>query len=85
MGEEALEVTCLSVDRAHRKRGVAKVALSAALKSIESQGGGVVEAFPVTRRGALVAWFGTRSMFEEHGCRAVAPYRKSNVLMRKKV
>jgi GNAT superfamily N-acetyltransferase len=86
VGEERLwRITCLSVDRAHRKRGVAKVALSAALKSIESQGGGLVEAFPVSRRGALAAWFGTRSMFEEHGFRAVAPYGKSNVLMRKKV
>lgn len=78
-------ISCFSVDRGHRKMGVAKVALAAALDSIREQGGGVVEAYPVTRGGALATWFGTVSMFEAHGFRVVAPFGRSNVLMRKTI
>lgn len=84
-GGRLWRISCFSVDRKYRKKGVAKKGLSAALDSIRSQGGGVVEAYPVTRRGALAAWFGTVSMFEEHGFRVVAPFGRSNVLVRKKV
>ena len=85
-GDDPLwRITCLSVDRAHRRRGVAEVALDAALDSIVRGGGGVVEAYPVTRWGALSVWFGTQGMFERRGFKVVAPFGKSNVLMRKKV
>jgi ribosomal protein S18 acetylase RimI-like enzyme len=40
-------VTCFVVDRRHRRRGVASLALRAALDSIRIQGGGLVEAYPV--------------------------------------
>ncbi|MDG6956755.1 MAG: GNAT family N-acetyltransferase [Nitrososphaerota archaeon] len=84
-GGRLWRITCLSVDRAHRGEGVARMALAAALKSIESQGGGTVEAYPVTHRGALAVWFGTQSMFARHGFRVVGPYGRSNVVMRKTV
>jgi GNAT superfamily N-acetyltransferase len=40
-------VTCFVVDKRHRRRGVAGVALHAALEAIRQRGGGVVEAYPV--------------------------------------
>jgi GNAT superfamily N-acetyltransferase len=41
-------VTCFVVDRKHRRQGVAGLALRAALESIRTRGGGLVEAYPVT-------------------------------------
>ena len=78
-------ITCFCVDRKYRGRNVASVGLSAALESIRKKGGGTVEAYPVTRRGALAAWFGTVSMFRQQGFEVVAPFGKSNVLMRRKL
>jgi ribosomal protein S18 acetylase RimI-like enzyme len=85
-GNERLwRITCFCVDRKYRNRGVATAGLKAALESIRKKGGGTVEAYPVTRRGALATWFGTVSMFRAHGFKKVAKFGKSNVLMRKQV
>ena len=46
-GEPVWRITCFVVSRRHRRKGVAAVALHAALESIRRQGGGLVEAFPV--------------------------------------
>lgn len=73
------------MDRRFRNRDVASAGLAAALKAIKKRGGGTVEAYPVNRRGALATWFGTVSMFEKQGFRVVAPFGKSNVLMKKTV
>ncbi len=40
-------ITCFVVDKKYRKRGVASVALKAALEAIRNKGGGLVEAFPL--------------------------------------
>jgi GNAT superfamily N-acetyltransferase len=40
-------VTCFVVDKRHRRKGVAGVALRAALDAIRRRGGGTVEACPV--------------------------------------
>ena len=40
-------VTCFVVDKRHKRKGVASVALRAALDSIRRQGGGLVETFPI--------------------------------------
>ena len=80
-------ITCFFVDRAHRGKGISKVALSAALESIKRQGGGLVEAYPVaSQRMAAVPewrWFGTPGMFRKEGFRRVGPLGTSGVLMRK--
>ena len=85
--EKLWRITCFFVDRAYRGKGVAKVALKAALESIKRQGGGVVEAYPVvSRKMAAVPewrWFGTPSMFRRERFRTVAPLGTSGVLMRK--
>jgi len=53
--ERLWRITCFFVDRDYRKKGIAKVALNAALDSIKAKGGGVVEAYPVTHKSAK-AW-----------------------------
>jgi GNAT superfamily N-acetyltransferase len=81
--QDLWRVTCFCVDRKFRNQKVASVALAAALRSIRRKGGRTVEAYPVTRRGALAVWFGTVSMFENQGFEVVAPFGKSNVVMRR--
>lgn len=84
-GERLWRITCFCVDREHRNQGVAEAGLDAALHSIGRKGGGTVEAYPVTRRGALATWFGTVSMFRRQGFEVVAPFGKSNVVMRRTI
>ena len=92
-------ITCFVVDRKHRRRGVATIALQAVLESIKKKGGGLVEAYPlinwdklrrseIQRRGHApsfgnVSTHGTVSMFEKEGFEMVAPFGSSNMLMRK--
>ena len=94
-------IACFVVDRKHRRRGVATVALRAALESIKKKGGGLVEAYPlidwdklrrseIGRRGHApsfgnVSTHGTVSMFERQGFKTVAPFGNLNVLMRRMV
>ena len=88
-GDKLWRITCFFVDRKHRGKGVATIALQAALESIRRRGGGVVEAFPVvSERMAAVPewrWFGTPSMFRKHGFVRVAALGTSGVLMRKRI
>lgn len=64
-------ITCLFVDKAHRRRGVAAVALRGALDEIARSGGGLVESFPEDTEGRPVsASFlhnGNLAMFEQAG------------------
>jgi len=78
--ENLWRISCFVTDKKHRGRGVASAALAAALESIRSKGGGVVEAYPmipweelcrarVRRCGPIPAFgnastHGTLSMFE---------------------
>jgi len=64
-------ITCLFVDKAQRRRGVAAVALAGALREIARLGGGLVESFPEDTEGRSVsASFlhnGNLAMFEQAG------------------
>jgi GNAT superfamily N-acetyltransferase len=64
-------LTCLFVDRRYRRKGVAAVALRAAVDLIAQAGGGVVEAYPQDTGGKKVSasflYNGTRSLFEQAG------------------
>lgn len=85
-GEEKLwRLTCFFVDRNYRKKGVAGVALRAALDSIRKQGEGIVEAYPPISKkdGSWSLWFGTVAMFEREGFKPHTKLGESNVLMRK--
>ena len=87
--EKLWRITCFFVDREYRGKGVAKLALSAALESIKKQGGGIVEAYPVvSKKMTAVAewrWFGTPNMFKKEGFEKIAPLGTSMVLMRKTI
>ena len=78
-------ITCFTVDRKHRSRGVAKVALRAALDAISRNGGGLVEAYPITRWGAYREYLGTVPMFKKEGYKVVAPFGVNNVVVRKTI
>ena len=78
-------LTCFFVDRDFRKKGVAGVALRAALDSIHQKGGGIVEAYPPISKegGSWSLWFGTVAMFEREGFKTHAKLGKGHLLMRK--
>jgi GNAT superfamily N-acetyltransferase len=71
-------ITCFVVHKKNRRQGVATVALQAALDSIRKKGGGLVEAYPVTRWLSRAfgneSTHGTLSMFKKAGFRTVASF-----------
>ena len=64
-------ITCFFVDREHRRRGVASLALQGAVQEIALLGGGLVESYPEDADGrAVSASFlhnGTLALFESQG------------------
>ena len=92
-------ITCFVVDHRYRRRGIASLALKAALDSIKEKGGGLVEAYPVRdwkdlrpaeirRRGHApsfgnVSTHGTVSMFAKQGFKRLGPFGPTNILMRR--
>ena len=84
-GKRLWRITCFCVDKKHRKMGVAKAGLHAAVDSIRNWGGGVVEAYPTTREGGLALHRGTVSMFEREGFNVVAPLGPSNLVVRRTI
>src|SRR6266436_3427251 len=91
--ERLWRITCFVVARQYRRRGVASTALRAALQAIKSQGGGLVEAYPITRWESRAfgneSTHGTVSMFAKQGFKTVAPFGSTrfstHVLMRKRI
>jgi ribosomal protein S18 acetylase RimI-like enzyme len=76
------------VHKDYRGQGVASTGLKAALDSIKKKGGGLVEAYPVSKtdQGSNYLYSGTVSMFEKFGFKTVAPLsngRTSTVVMQK--
>jgi GNAT superfamily N-acetyltransferase len=82
-------LTCFFVDRDHRRRGVAAVALQGALELIAQAGGGVVEAYPQDTQGkktsASFLYNGTRSLFEKAGFTFERTKGTKNCVMRETV
>ncbi len=76
-------ITCFVVDRRYRGRGVAQAALHAALEAIRGKGGGLVEAYPITRWGAYMDYRGIMSMFQKEGFKIVGPFGQNSVVMRR--
>jgi ribosomal protein S18 acetylase RimI-like enzyme len=75
--ESLWRITCFVVDRKYRRQGIATAALRAALNSIKREGGGLVEAYPIsrweTRAFGNESTSGTLSMFKRQGFKVVAP------------
>ena len=80
-------ITCLFVDKSHRRRGVSALALQGALDLIAQAGGGVVEGYPHDNEGAKVSvlYDGTRSLFEQAGFGYVRAKGTKNCVMRRTV
>jgi GNAT superfamily N-acetyltransferase len=86
-------ITCFAVLKPYRKRGVAGAALQAALGAIRQKGGGLVEAYPITRWKSGTfgneSTHGTASMFKKAGFKVVVPFGRtrfsSHVLMRRRI
>jgi GNAT superfamily N-acetyltransferase len=89
--EKLWRITCFAVLKNHRKHGVASAALNAALEAIQKKGGGLVEAYPITRWETRAfgneSTHGTFSMFKKAGFKVVAPFGStrfsSHVLVRR--
>jgi hypothetical protein len=82
-------IPCFFVDRDHRHQGVAKAALEGALSIIAANGGGTVDAYPLSLKGkpygSSFLWGGTETMFARSGFRPVVKLGKSKLVMRKSV
>ena len=83
-------ITCFVVDKNYRRRGVAGTALKAALEAIRNKGGGLVEAYPVSKtdQGSNYMYPGTATMFEKAGFKLVAPFgngRTTTVVMQRTI
>lgn len=84
-------ITCIQVEKVHRKQGLAEVALRGALDLIAEAGGGVVEGYPhdLTAKNAAgkktsASWLynGTRSLYERVGFTYDRPKGLGNCVMR---
>jgi GNAT superfamily N-acetyltransferase len=83
-------ITCLFVDRDHRREGVARRAVEGAVALIAAAGGGVVEAYPHdlpagTKKNSSFLYNATRSMYEGLGFTYDRPKGQGNCVMRKVV
>jgi GNAT superfamily N-acetyltransferase len=87
-------VTCIQVEKTHRRQGLAEVALRGALELIAAAGGGTVEGYPhdlAEKRAAgkkvssSFLYNGTRTMYERVGFTYDRPKGQGNCVMRLEV
>lgn len=82
-------ITCIFVDRDHRKKGLAAIALQGALDLIQTHGGGIVESYPHDTQGKKVnnsfLYNATRQLFENAGFTYQGPKGKNHCIMRKTI
>ncbi len=79
-------ISCMFVDKNHRKQKIASYALDSALDYIKESGGGVVEAFPKnTAKSGAPAYAGSKAMFEKRGFMFVSQLGTHTYLMRKRI
>ena len=84
-------ITCVFVDRRHRRQGLVEVAIRGALDLIAEAGGGVVEAYPhdltdqTKKMSSSFLYNGTRRLYERLGFTYVRPKGLKNCVMRKTI
>ncbi len=80
-------ITCFFVDRDHRRMGVTRQALSAAVRAIGERGAKSVEAYPILlgtgKTSASFLWGGTSELFEAAAFRRISRLGKSSAVYRK--
>jgi GNAT superfamily N-acetyltransferase len=79
-------ITCLFVDRHHRRKGMAATAVRGALALIADAGGGLVESYPHDvppgkKTSASFLYNATRTMYERLGFTFQRPKGKGNCVM----
>jgi len=84
------KITCFVVDKEYRRRGVASAGLRAALEAIRKKGGGIVEAYPVSKtdQGSNYIYCGTVSMFQKARFKTIASLstgRTATAVMRRTI
>ena len=81
-------ITCIFVDKKHRKNGVTAIALRGAVELIAEAGGGVVEGYPHDTddgKKVSVLYNGTRVLYERAGFSYIRSKGKRNCVMRRVV
>jgi hypothetical protein len=82
-------ITCIFVDKDHRKKGLSLFALNGALELIRDLGGGVVESYPQDPQGKKISnsflYNGTREIFEQSGFTYEGVKGKNHCIMRKTI
>lgn len=84
-------ITCIFVDKRHRRRGVTAIALQGAVDLIADAGGGVVEGYPheiaphAKRLSSSFLYNGTRTLYERAGFEYIRPKGLKNCVMRRTV
>jgi GNAT superfamily N-acetyltransferase len=80
-------ITCVFVDRRHRRHGLGEIAIRGALDLIAEAGGGVVEAYPhdlteqTKKMSSSFLYNGTRRLYERLGFTYVRPKGLKNCVM----
>ena len=80
-------ITCVFVDRRHRRQGLVEVAVRGALDLIAEAGGGTVEAYPhdlthqTRKMSSSFLYNGTRRLYERLGFTYVRPKGLKNCVM----
>ena len=80
-------ITCVRVDKARRREGLASVAIRGALDLIAQEGGGVVESYPhdlteqTKKMSSSFLYNGTRRLYERLGFTYVRPKGLKNCVM----
>lgn len=80
-------ITCIFVDKRHRRGGLSAVVLQGALDLIAAAGGGVVEGYPHDNDGKRksVLYNGSRTLFERAGFDFIRAKGMGNCVMRRTV
>lgn len=82
-------ITCIFVDRDHRKKGLSFAALNGALELIKELGGGIVESYPQDTQGKKTSnsflYNSTRQIFERAGFSYEGKKGKNHCIMRKTI
>jgi GNAT superfamily N-acetyltransferase len=83
-------ITCIQVEKGHRGRGLASLALRGAVDLIAQAGGGVVEGYPhdtggIRKKNSSFLYNGTRTMYEREGFTYDRPKGQGNCVMVREV